>query len=67
MKHSTAYFPKSGDKVSASAHDGEFIVHSVDSNRRTVDVRLVGPANAVNYIAIPWETLKLLKPSSAKM
>jgi hypothetical protein len=60
MEHPTTYVPKSGDKVSVSGHIGQFIVHSVDNKRHTVDVRLIDPTEAVNVAGFPWKTLKLL-------
>jgi hypothetical protein len=54
--------PKVRDEVAVSGHIGSsFIVHSVNTENQTVDLRQVGPSNAVNIVGIQWDDLKLLR------
>lgn len=63
MDHPAAYIPKVRDEVAVSGHFGSsFIVHSVNTENQTADVRQVGPSNAVNFVGIHWDDLKLLRP-----
>jgi hypothetical protein len=62
MDHPATYIPKVSDEVAVSEHSGSsFIVHSVDTDKCTVDVRQIGPSNAVNIVGIHWDALKLLR------
>jgi hypothetical protein len=50
--------PKKGDRVAARRQNGTFIVSNVDSDRMTVELKMIGHNSRLS--AIPWGALTFL-------
>ena len=51
--------PKIGDRVVALGHNGTFSVSGVQTDKLTVDLKLIGPADRYERV-IPWDVLLFL-------